>query len=84
MVGFGGTIGFANCMTVDSGDSTIVEEYYRRMIEENPSNPLFQRNYAQYLCEVVSRFPFLSFFLVPLKLQILGNAMEGRNQCIYN
>nr|XP_027116681.1 uncharacterized protein LOC113734360 [Coffea arabica] len=51
MAGFGGTMGYADCMKVDFSDSINVEEYYRRMIEENPSNPLFLRNYAQYLCE---------------------------------
>lgn len=28
------------------------EEYYRRMIKENPHNPLLLRNYAQFLCQV--------------------------------
>ncbi|XP_009767922.1 uncharacterized protein [Nicotiana sylvestris] len=27
------------------------EEYYRRMIKENPHNPLLLRNYAQFLCQ---------------------------------
>ncbi|KAJ4956743.1 hypothetical protein NE237_013526 [Protea cynaroides] len=26
-----------------------IEEYYKRMVEENPCNPLFLRNYAQFL-----------------------------------
>lgn len=33
----------------ESGDRPGVEEYYKRMLEENPSNPLFLRNYAQFL-----------------------------------
>ena len=27
------------------------EEYYRRMIKENPHNPVLLRNYAQFLCQ---------------------------------
>ncbi|KAK7825494.1 uncharacterized protein LOC111992203 isoform X1 [Quercus suber] len=30
-------------------DNQGVEEYYKRMVEENPGNPLFLRNYAQFL-----------------------------------
>lgn len=33
----------------DDGDRPGVEGYYRKMVEENPGNPLFLRNYAQYL-----------------------------------
>ncbi|KAI4349339.1 hypothetical protein L6164_009939 [Bauhinia variegata] len=33
----------------DDGDRQGVEEYYKRMVEENPGNPLFLRNYAQFL-----------------------------------
>lgn len=29
-----------------------VEEYYKILVEENPNNPLFLRNYAQFLCQV--------------------------------
>ncbi|PON66834.1 Signal transduction response regulator [Trema orientale] len=35
----------------DEGDKQGVEEYYKRMVEENPGNPLFLRNYAQFLYE---------------------------------
>ncbi|CAA2964655.1 TPR_11 domain-containing [Olea europaea subsp. europaea] len=31
------------------GTGTDVEEYYRRMVDENPRNNLFLRNYAQFL-----------------------------------
>ncbi|XP_054800791.1 uncharacterized protein LOC129304958 [Prosopis cineraria] len=31
------------------GERHEVEEYYKRMVEENPGNPLFLRNYAQFL-----------------------------------
>ncbi|KAJ0111993.1 hypothetical protein Patl1_01699 [Pistacia atlantica] len=33
----------------EGGDNGRVEEHYRRMVEENPGNPLFLRNYAQFL-----------------------------------
>ncbi|KAB2022746.1 hypothetical protein ES319_D07G232400v1 [Gossypium barbadense] len=33
----------------DGGDNHEVEEYYKRMVEENPGNPLFLGNYAQFL-----------------------------------
>ncbi|XVF81062.1 hypothetical protein PTKIN_Ptkin15bG0126300 [Pterospermum kingtungense] len=33
----------------DGGDHHEVEEYYKRMVEENPGNPLFLSNYAQFL-----------------------------------
>ncbi|KAK9146297.1 hypothetical protein Sjap_006200 [Stephania japonica] len=28
-----------------------MEEYYKRLVEENPGNPLLLRNYAQFLCQ---------------------------------
>ncbi|XP_057963542.1 uncharacterized protein LOC131154802 [Malania oleifera] len=31
------------------GDGSGIEEYYKRTVEENPGNPLFLRNYAQFL-----------------------------------
>lgn len=34
------------------GTGTDVEEYYRRMVDENPRNNLFLRNYAQFLHQV--------------------------------
>lgn len=33
-------------------DNQGVEEYYKRMVEENPGNPLFLRNYAKFLYQV--------------------------------
>jgi hypothetical protein len=36
----------------DGGDNPEVEGHYKRMVEENPGNPLFLRNYAQFLYEV--------------------------------
>ncbi|KAK2999913.1 hypothetical protein RJ639_022840 [Escallonia herrerae] len=31
------------------GDGKNLEEHYKRLVEENPSNPLFLRNYAEFL-----------------------------------
>ncbi|GMH20438.1 hypothetical protein Nepgr_022279 [Nepenthes gracilis] len=35
----------------DDGDGCGMEEHYKRAVEENPGNPLFMRNYAQFLYE---------------------------------
>ncbi|KAL8121967.1 hypothetical protein AgCh_018627 [Apium graveolens] len=40
------------------GEGVDMEIYYKRMVEENPSNPLFLRNYAQFLHQVKSTWPF--------------------------
>lgn len=50
----------AAALGIDVADSTAdesinvgnVEEYYKKMIDESPNNPLFLRNYAQFLCQV--------------------------------
>ncbi|KAA8527817.1 hypothetical protein F0562_035314 [Nyssa sinensis] len=47
--GYGGGIDSVNYTAADSGESDNVEEYYKRMVQENPCNPLFLRNYAQLL-----------------------------------
>ncbi|RYR03025.1 hypothetical protein Ahy_B06g081853 [Arachis hypogaea] len=49
--GSGGGGGDYNSMSSggNDGDRSEVEEYYKKMLEENPGNPLFLRNYAQYL-----------------------------------
>lgn len=54
--GGGGSGGGEGCKPVaydgDSGDnnnSLRIEEHYKRLLEENPSNPLCLRNYAQFL-----------------------------------
>ncbi|CAK7333899.1 unnamed protein product [Dovyalis caffra] len=36
----------------DGGDIHGTEEYYKRMVQENPGNPLFLRNYAQFLFQM--------------------------------
>ncbi|CAL5392256.1 unnamed protein product [Camellia sinensis] len=45
---FGGIDG-VDCIAADFGKGGNMEDYYKRMVEENPSNPLFLRNYAQFL-----------------------------------
>ncbi|XVF21506.1 hypothetical protein REPUB_Repub12eG0095900 [Reevesia pubescens] len=47
--GGGGGGEFKSCSGGDGDDNHDVEEYYKRMVEENPSNPLFLGNYAQFL-----------------------------------
>ena len=54
----------------DEGDKQGVEEYYKRMVEENPGSSLFLRNYAEFLHQVSPvdvlqhlHFPFFFFFL---------------------
>lgn len=51
--GQGGTGGNSNYKPIgfggNGGDGATMEEYYQRMMEENPGNPLFLRNYAQFL-----------------------------------
>lgn len=39
--------------TVTGTDSGNVEENYKQMIEEDPSNPLILRSYAQFLYQVI-------------------------------
>ncbi|KAF5205540.1 Pentatricopeptide repeat [Thalictrum thalictroides] len=43
----------------DQGDheKSNLEEYYKRMVEENPGNPLFLRNYAQFLYQSKGDLP---------------------------
>lgn len=51
----GGGGGYSAGSGGDHGkDKHGVEEYYKKMVEENPGNPLFLRNYAQFLYQVLS------------------------------
>lgn len=54
--GFGGNGGGGDCNSGrfggDNRDDDNVEEYYKKMVEENPSNPLLLGNYAQFLYQV--------------------------------
>ncbi|KAE9591010.1 hypothetical protein Lal_00023272 [Lupinus albus] len=49
--GRGGGGGDYNSISSGGNDGNMqgVEEYYKKMVEENPGNPLFLRNYAQFL-----------------------------------
>ncbi|XP_028090691.1 uncharacterized protein LOC114290890 [Camellia sinensis] len=49
----GGIDGVA-CNAADFGKGGNTEDYYKRMVEENPSNRLFLRNYAQFLYQSLS------------------------------
>ena len=53
----------------NDGDRPGVEEYYKKMVEENPGNPLFLRNYAQFLYQVN-----LISFLFEKSSQLLKNS----------
>lgn len=44
-----GGIDGVDCNAADFGKGGNTEDYYKRMVEENTSNPLFLRNYAQFL-----------------------------------
>lgn len=49
--GYGGRSGGGSGDEFDSGGGDMhgTEEYYKKMVQENPGNPLFLRNYAQFL-----------------------------------
>lgn len=49
--------------SMGSGGDDGVEEYYKRMVDENPSNTLFLRNYAQFLYQVQLCFLLFSLLL---------------------
>lgn len=72
---FEGIVGSADHVTEDYGDSTDEEDRYKRMIEENPLNPLILKNYAQFLHEVISKS--FSIFCHHLNLKILLVKLNG-------
>lgn len=45
-------IDVADFPVVESSKGIDVEENHKKMVEDNPNNPLFLRNYAQFLCQV--------------------------------
>ncbi|KAK6161121.1 hypothetical protein DH2020_004502 [Rehmannia glutinosa] len=49
VAGFGGHNNSVDYNNTHSDESTNVEEYYRKMVEENPRDPLSLRNYALFL-----------------------------------
>lgn len=54
----------------DGGDNHGAEGHYKKLVEENPGNPLFLGNYAQFLYQVslfcFNKFVFLTFFFLSL------------------
>lgn len=48
--GFGDGVDYIRSSYLD--DSSSAEEYHRRMVEENPRNPCFLRDYALFLHQV--------------------------------
>ncbi|KAK7851414.1 hypothetical protein CFP56_041888, partial [Quercus suber] len=51
-----------------------VEEYYKKMINESPNNPLFLRNYAQFLCQSKEDLPAAEEFYMRA---ILADPRDG-------
>ncbi|CAL9101574.1 uncharacterized protein LOC103985037 [Musa acuminata AAA Group] len=47
--GGGGGVGICDVPMGNGGEQSDVEMHYKRMVEENPSNALFLRNYAEFL-----------------------------------
>lgn len=44
-----GSVGCVDFSSINASEISKVEEHYKKMVEENPCNPLFLRNYAQFL-----------------------------------
>ncbi|KAK4266222.1 hypothetical protein QN277_027174 [Acacia crassicarpa] len=53
---------------------TDVEEYHRKMIDENPSNPLFLKSYAQFLIQIL-------IFSYQIVWQSKGD-LHGAGECL--
>lgn len=69
----------AVALGIDVADSTAdessnVEEYYKKMIDESPNNPLFLRNYAQFLCQSKEDLPAAEEFYMRA---ILADPRDG-------
>ncbi|KAG4908287.1 hypothetical protein AAZX31_20G186400 [Glycine max] len=47
----GQVIDAANVTTANFGEESNVEDYLKKMVDENPSNPLFLKKYAQFLLQ---------------------------------
>lgn len=54
----GQEIDVANLTTADCSEDSNVADYLKKMIDENPNNPLFLKKYAQFRFQV--RLIFLS------------------------
>lgn len=48
----GQEIGAANLTTANCSEDSNVADYLKKMIDENPNNPLFLKKYAQFLFQV--------------------------------
>lgn len=59
-----GSVGCVDFSSINASEISKVEEHYKKMVEENPCNPLFLRNYAQFLFQVRSPYPALSFLML--------------------
>lgn len=57
---------------IPTGEGANVEDYYKMMVEANSSNPLFLKNYAQFLYQVKSKCPFCNFYSM-LRLHLKYN-----------
>jgi hypothetical protein len=68
--GFGGSDGGGGNLVTsgNGGDRSGIETHYKKMIEEDPCNGLFLRNYAQFLYQVNQR-PHLFCYTVNLGIQ---------------
>lgn len=59
-----GRPGSVNFSSINASEISKVEQHYKKLMEENPCNPLFLRNYAQFLFQVRSPCPTLSFLML--------------------
>lgn len=48
----GQEIGSADLAAANYGKDADIEDYYKKTIDENPTNPLFLKNFAQFLIQV--------------------------------
>lgn len=67
---------------IPTDEGADIEDYYKKMVEANSSNPLFLKNYAQFLYQVKYKRPFGYFYwqlvtdqlicLLPAAIQCYG------------
>lgn len=50
---YGGNGGFGGGNRSGDGDEKDLEKHYKKMVQDNPGNPLCLRNYAQFLYQVI-------------------------------
>lgn len=66
--------GSTNYIEIPTGEGANIEDYYRKMVEANSSNPLFLKNYAQFLHQVKSKCPLCKF---DSQLKLHRNTISG-------